>query len=115
VAERKATVFERIAEQRIREAMNENKFSVSQPGRRIDLEGYFQTPPDLRLGFSVLKSAGCVPEEVDLLNELAALRRALSETTGPEERVVLQKQIGRVRLRLDLALERARQRRSGPA
>jgi hypothetical protein len=106
-------VFERIAEQKIRDAMKDNKFSgVSQPGRPLDLEGYFQTPPDLRLAFSVLKSAGCVPEEVDLLNELAALRQELGETTGAEAREVLQKRIARLRLRLDLAMERTRRRRS---
>lgn len=46
------------------------------------------------MAYSVLKSAGCVPEEVELLSEIGALAHTLAAR----------------RLRLALALERARQK-----
>jgi len=41
-------------------------------GKPLDLEEYFSWPEDLRLGFSILKNSGHLPEEVEQLRESSA-------------------------------------------
>lgn len=87
--------FERIAEGKIREAINNGELdNLPNRGRPLDLDDYFKLPPELRMAYSVLKSAGCVPEEVEVLNEIARL------PDGPARESA--------RLRLALLLERSR-------
>ena len=63
--------FNRIAENRIREAMEQGEFdNLPGAGQPLSLEEYFSTPEDLRMAYSVLKNANCRPLEVELLNEI---------------------------------------------
>jgi hypothetical protein len=76
--------FSRIVEMKIREAMAEGAFdNLPNAGQPLDLEDYFATPAHLRMAHSILKSAGLVPAEVELLNELASLEQRLRDTTRP--------------------------------
>ena len=103
--------FERIAEQRIREAQREGKFDrLPGSGSPLDFEEYFKLPVELRMAYSVLKSASCLPEEVTLLNEIAALERDLEAATDQVARNAVRKKIDERRLRLSLASEAARRR-----
>lgn len=98
-----------VAERKIREAMAEGAFeNLPGQGQPLDLEAYFSTPEHLRMAFSVLKSAGCLPAEVQLLNDVAAVEQQLAEAPDEAARAALQPALARARLRLDLALERAR-------
>jgi hypothetical protein len=98
--------FERIAEQKIREAMQAGEFdNLPNAGSRIDLEAYFSLPAHLRMAFSVLKSADCLPEEVLLLNDVARLEREVIQAPA-ERRDRLAAELRDARLRLALALER---------
>jgi hypothetical protein len=98
--------FERIAEQRIREAMEAGEFdNLPNAGSRIDLEGYFSLPAHLRMAWSVLKSADCLPAEVLLLNDVARLEREVAHAS-PEQRERLSADLRAAQLRLALALER---------
>lgn len=101
--------FERIAEQRLRQAI-ENGLLDDLPNRGgpLDLEEYFATPEPVRVAYSILKSANCVPEDVELRNEIAALRRRLADTTLTENRQAIERQIDTLTLRLELLRERAR-------
>ena len=47
-------------------------------GKPLDLDGYFETPPELRMAFKVLNDAGCTPPEVELLKRIAAMRDELA-------------------------------------
>ncbi len=50
-------------------------------GRPLQLgDGYAQTPGELRMGFKILKDAGVVPHEVQLMQEIAALKAALAQS-----------------------------------
>src|SRR6186713_2188251 len=98
--------FERIAEQRIREAMQAGEFdNLPNAGSRIDLEGYFSLPAHLRMAWSVLKSADCLPAEVHFLNDVARLEREVAQA-APEQRERLTAELRTAQLRLALALER---------
>jgi hypothetical protein len=101
--------FERIAEQRIREAQQAGAFDrLPGAGRPVDLDGYFKMPEHLRMAYSVLKAANCLPEEVVLLNEIAALERDLAAERVPERRDEIARRLEARRVRLAIALERAR-------
>ncbi len=103
--------FEKIAEQKIREAMKEGQFDrLPRAGSPIDLDEYFKLPEDLRMAYSILKSANCLPEEVELLNEIADLERRLAAAAGDEARRDLASALEQRRLRLALALERRRRK-----
>src|SRR6185369_2629015 len=100
--------WERIAENKIREAMQEGEFdNLPGAGRPVDLDGYFKLPEHLRVAFSILKSANCVPAEVELLNEIAALEQRLQEAPEPQLPAIRRELTDR-RTRLAVVLERAR-------
>ena len=95
--------FEKIVEEKIREAIKAGEFdNLSGQGKPIDLEAYFSTPEDLRLGYSVLKSSGCLPPEVELLREIESLEERLAQTTDEEEKRRLLKEMEGKQLKLHL-------------
>jgi len=105
-------VFDRLADRRIREAMSEGKFDHLPRRGAIDLDEYFKMPADLRMAYSILKSAGCVPEEVELLRDADHLESELAAATDDARRFALRRELADARLKLDLALERAKRQRS---
>ena len=100
--------FEKLAEKKIRDAIDAGDFDrLPNAGAPIDLEPYFALPSHLRMAYSLLKNANCLPEEVHLLNDVARLERAVaaaSEAHGPG----LMKELAEARLRLSIGLERLR-------
>jgi hypothetical protein len=103
--------FEKIADRKIREAMQEGEFdNLPNRGKRINLEEYFKWPADLRMAYSVLKSAGYVPEEVSMLKDIARLEESLAKAQEDDERVRIRKALDLRRTELGLALERAKRR-----
>jgi len=105
-------MFGKLIEEKIREAMEAGEFdNLSGQGKPIDLDAYFSTPPELRLGYSVLKSAGCVPEEVALLREVEELKARLAESARADERQQLEQEIASRTLKLNLLLDSNRHHR----
>ncbi len=103
--------FEKIAENKIREAIARGEFDdLVGAGRPIDLEEYFRTPEDLRMAYSILKSARCLPEEVELMNEVASLDRELGAARDEAARAAVLRRLRDRRLQLALALDRRRAR-----
>jgi DnaJ-like protein len=100
--------FERLAENRIRDAMQQGEFdNLSGAGRPVDLEGYFTLPEHLRVAFSILKNANCVPAEVELLNQVATLEQRLA--AAPDDRKpAVRRELADRRTQLAVVLERAR-------
>ena len=92
-----------IAEQRIREAMEQGLFDNSPyRGRRVHLEEDESIPPDLRMAFKVLKDAGCLPPEVELRREIATLSDLLDAIAEGEERRRLRRERSDRVLRLEI-------------
>ena len=82
-------------------------------------DGYDETPPELRLGFKILKDAGIVPAEVEMMRALAGLRADLDAAAGDAGRErSLRGRIAALRLAIELRrdalrLEAHRSRASG--
>ncbi len=102
-------MFDKLVEQKIREAQEAGEFDrLEGAGRPVNLDAYFATPEGLRAGYAVLKNAGVVPEEVQLLKELDALKRRLGARTDAAERERLGRQLGELTLKYSLLVERRR-------
>lgn len=101
--------LEKIIEEKIREAIEVGQFdNLAGRGQPLDLTAYFATPAAVRLGYSVLKSAGCVPEEVALRREIAALQTRLAQCAQPEDGAQLKKELDGKALKLDLLTDSQR-------
>jgi hypothetical protein len=101
--------FHRIAESRIREAMEQGVFeNLPGAGKPLDLEEYFNTPEEWRLAFSILKNARCAPVEVELLKEVSRLEQAIAESSDPAATKQLQGTLAHRRVQLAISLERRR-------
>ena len=104
--------LERVIDKLIQEAMARGEFdNLEGQGKPIDLTGYFNTPEDLRMAYFVLRSNQIVPEEVELINRVAELRKRISETIDVNQRAVLTRELNNKTLALDLAIERNKRRR----
>lgn len=91
----------------IKEAMERGEFSnLPGRGKPLDLSAYFETPEEVRLAYSMLKNAGLVPEEITLLQEIAALREQLTAESDDSLRKNLQKSITDRQLQYNLLLEK---------
>jgi hypothetical protein len=105
---------EKLIEEIIREAMERGEFDdLPGKGKPLDLDAYFATPEDVRLGYSVLKSAGCVPVEVELQQEIESLKARLGVCDDERERQSLRKEIEGKTLKLNLLTDGARRARRG--
>ena len=103
--------IESAIEQKIREAMERGEFDdLAGKGKPLDLDAYFNTPEDLRMAYSILKSNDFVPEEVEIFKEIAQLQTKLETTTNEKERDGLSRRLGERRLALRLLLERRTRR-----
>jgi hypothetical protein len=101
-----SSVWERIAENRIAEAIEQGQFeNLLGKGRPLDLTAYFNTPVQDRMAFSILKSAGIVPGEVELLSAVAELERRLQNCANQAEAQHLRQQLQARRVKLNLAME----------
>ena len=99
--------FSRIAENRIREAIEQGQFdNLPGAGQPLSLEEYFSTPEDVRMAYSVLKNANCRPHEVELLHEIARLEQAASSAPDDAARQAFQRSLADRRTELAILLER---------
>ena len=104
--------IESAIEQIIREGMARGDFdNLKGKGKPLNLDDYFNTPEDVRMGFSILKSNEFVPEEVERLKEMAELREKLRLATGEDEIQALEKTLRDKMLELSLILERNKRKK----
>ncbi len=70
--------------------------------------GWDATPEALRMPFKILKKAGCVPAEVEMFHERAALAAALEHCASDAERRELQRKLSELEQKIALRLEALR-------
>ena len=99
--------LERLAEERIREAMERGEFDrLPLAGKQLPLEPNGSVPEDLRLAYKLLKDAGFLPPEVELRKEIVSLKELLAAVDDEGERLKVRRRIDDLALRLDLLLKR---------
>jgi len=99
-------VFDKLVEKKIREAMEKGEFDrLEGAGRPVNLDAYFSTPEELRAGYAVLKSAGVVPVEAQLLGEINGLKERLAACRDAAERERLRQSVNDLTLKYNLLVE----------
>lgn len=106
--------LEKTVEKIIKEAQERGDFeNLKGKGKPLDLNAYFETPEELRLAYSALKNAGIVSPEVELLQEITALKDRLEGTFDELQRNKLKKTISEKQLQFNIMMERQKRLRKG--
>lgn len=96
-----------LAENKIREAIaNGDLNNLPGSGKPIKLEDLSHVPEELRAGYSILKNAGVLPEEMELKKEIITLQKLIDCCQGNEDRKQLVKKLNEKILRFDLMMDR---------
>lgn len=102
-----------IVERRIQEALEAGAFAnLAGAGRPLELDDLSRVPEDLRAGYMVLKSAGVLPEELELRQSLLKLEDLLAACESEPEREKLARERAVAALRVAMLREK---RGFGPA
>ena len=105
--------FHRNADEKIKEAIAKGEFdNLPGQGKPLDLDAYFATPEDLRMGYSILKSADIIPEEMQLLKQVEGLKKSLDSCTSQIEKRSIQQQLSEKITHFNMRMERYRKKRS---
>lgn len=103
--------LEKIIDEKIAEAMANGEFdNLPGKGKPLDLDGYFATPEHLRMGYSILKGAEIIPEEMELLKQIEDLRNCLDSATSEIEQNALRQQLSEKVTNFSMRMERLRKR-----
>ena len=98
--------FDRAIEEIIQAAMARGDFdNLRGQGKPQDHSDYFSMAEEDRLAFTVLKNAGYVPAEIELLKEIDVLRGQLDAAESEVARRYLTKQIDEKTLAFNLMQE----------
>ncbi|HLA00266.1 MAG TPA: DnaJ family domain-containing protein [Thermodesulfovibrionales bacterium] len=100
-------IFARIAERRIREAMENGEFdNLEGMGKPITFEDETMIPEDLRMVYRILKNAGCIPPEVELRNEVVNMSALINTIDDDKERLKKIREFNFKLLRLNIMRKR---------
>jgi hypothetical protein len=84
--------FEAIVEQRIVEAARRGDFDdLPGAGQPLELDDDRLIPEELRIAYRILRNAGYVPPEVQILKDVAELERLVHASEGMQRSVALKK------------------------
>jgi hypothetical protein len=101
------SAFAVLAESKIRAAIANGEFA-GLPGRGKPLarDALARVPAELRMGYRILRNAGCLPPELEARKEVARLGALLDATGDAEERAHLSRLRREAELRYALITER---------
>ncbi|WP_407314009.1 DUF1992 domain-containing protein [Desulfosporosinus sp. SB140] len=101
-----SSIFDKIVEDRIQEAFRNGEFdNLPSQGKPINLDYWASLPEGIRAGYMLLKNAGFVPEEVQLLKDIDELRDQLACCCNPEEKIRIHKKLEETKLNYNLIME----------
>jgi hypothetical protein len=103
--------IEKFVDEQIRRAIEAGEFdNLSGKGKPIDLRAYFETPEDLRMAYSILKSNNFVPEEVEMLKDIGALKKRLEASSDEEQKSRLKKEITEKTYTFNMLIEKRKRK-----
>jgi hypothetical protein len=104
--------FQKSVDEKIEEAIARGEFdNLPGKGKPLDLDAYFATPEHLRMGYSILKSADIIPEEMELLGQIEGLKKSLDSSASPIEKRALRQQLSEKLTNLSMRMEHNRKAR----
>lgn len=102
----KCSIFaalERIAEKRIREAIQRGEFdNLPGSGKPLKLEDDRHIPEDLRLAYKILKNADCLPPELELKKEIRTAEELLGSLKDEGEKYRQIKKVNYLIMKLNM-------------
>jgi hypothetical protein len=105
--------LDRLVEEIIREAVARGEFdNLPGKGKPLNLDDYFALPEDERAAFKLLKDAGFVPEEVQLLRDINELKKGLAAAAEDAEKARLKKALDEKTLAFNVVMDRRRARKT---
>jgi hypothetical protein len=100
--------FERLAEQRILEAMGRGEFdNLPGAGKPLILDDHPFVPDELWMAHKILRNAGCLPPEVEERKEISRLEDLLAGLQDDAERTQAQKRLAVLRMKVEMGRPRA--------
>jgi hypothetical protein len=103
--------FQRNVDEKIKEAIAKGEFdNLPGKGKPLDLDAYFAAPEHLRIGYSILKGADIIPEEMELLRQIEGLKKSLDSSTTGIEKKVLRQQLSDKLTNFNMRMEQNRKR-----
>jgi Domain of unknown function (DUF1992) len=103
--------FPKNIDEKIKEAIARGEFdNLPGKGKPLDLDAYFATPEHLRMGYSILKDADIIPEEVELLKQIEALKKSLDSSVTPSEREAFRQQLSEKLTNFNMRMEHNRKK-----
>ncbi len=102
----------KFIEEQISKGISEGLFdNLKGAGKPLNLDDYFNTPEDLRIGYSILKSGNIIPPEVEMLKEIKELKEQLADCADETRKKQLRQVINEKELGFRLTMERYKRRR----
>ena len=104
--------LEKALEEQIQRAISEGKFdNLKGAGKPLNLDDYYATPEDIRVGYTMLKDNDFVPPEIELLKEIGILREKIKSAADEHEKKALTKSLNEKSLALTIILERNKRKK----
>ncbi|HMF46860.1 MAG TPA: DUF1992 domain-containing protein [Candidatus Udaeobacter sp.] len=104
--------LKKSVDEKIEEAIARGEFdNLPGKGEPLDLDAYFATPEHLRMGYSILKNADIIPEEIELLRQIEGLRKSLDSSITLTEKKALRQQLSEKLTNLNTRIEYNRKAR----
>lgn len=93
--------FEKLVEERIRQAQREGKFENLPGSGRPLPEEQVNVPEDIRLAYKILKNADCLPPELELKKEIRSTQDLLSGMADTAEKYQTLKKLNLLIMKLN--------------
>jgi hypothetical protein len=95
--------FARLAENRIREAMEAGEFdNLSGKGQPLNLEDDSHIPLELRMAYKILKNADCLPPELELRKEVVQLQDLVAAMPDTAEKLKQMRRLNFLVMKLNM-------------
>lgn len=95
--------FSKLAENRIREAMEAGEFdNLTGKGQPLNLEEDSHIPLELRMAYKILKNADCLPPELELRKEVVQLQDLVAAMPDEAEKLKQMRRLNFLMMKLSM-------------
>ncbi len=95
--------FQRIAENRILEAIDNGLFdNLRGKGQPLKFEDESHIPPELRMAYRILKNADCLPPELELRKEIVQLQDLVASLPDEAEKLKQMRRLNFLKMKMDM-------------